>query len=207
MEKNLLFNSLLSHTQAIVFFKDLDGKYIAVNDYWVTHCKASKDFPIGKTDLDIFAPEIAMKFMENDAIVRETKQILETDEVLIVDGDALIYFARKFPLFDARGKLIGTGGIAVDVTCKRRMEEAIKEKEDQLILITKIISDHKQKLKAITGILPICSNCSKIRDSGGHWHELDQYLRNHSGAQCSHSICPNCAHTLYPELDLGAYSI
>lgn len=200
MEKNILFDSLLHNSLSLIFFKDLNGKYINVNDCWVEHCKIDRDFALGKTDLEIFEPDLANKYMENDAITRSTKQILEIEELLNIEGINRTYFSRKFPVFNEDKDLVGTGGIAIDITEKKRMEEELKVKEEQLITITKIIADHKEKLKAITGILPICSNCNKIRDSAGNWQKFDQYLQNHSKAQCSHSICIECAHKLYPDL-------
>ncbi|MEI6055217.1 MAG: PAS domain-containing protein [Lentisphaerota bacterium] len=204
MKKNILLDSLLHNSLSLIFFKDLNGRYINVNNSWVKHCKLDKDFTLGKTDLEIFAPDLANKYMDNDTMVKSTKQILEIEEPLNIEGINRIYFSRKFPVFNEDKDLVGTGGIAIDITEKKRMEEEIKDKEEQLITITKIIADHKEKLKAITGILPICSNCNKIRDSAGNWQEFDQYLQNHSKAQCSHSICIECAQKLYPDLKLNA---
>lgn len=200
MERNILFDSLLKSSQSLILFKDLKGRYIEVNDCWVKHLKISRDFTLGKTDLELFAPAIANKFMENDAIVLSTKQILEIEELFSIEGIDRVYFSRKFPVFNKSKNLVGTGVIAIEVTDKKRIEKEIKDKEEQLIKITKMIADHKEKLKAITGILPICSTCHKIRDSSGKWHELDQYLHTHSNAKCSHSICFDCAHKLYPDL-------
>lgn len=84
------------------------------------------------------------------------------------------------------------------MTDKNKIEKEIKEKEDQLIALTNAISEHKKKLKAITGMLAICSNCDSVRDSEGNWHRLEKYLESRSTAQCSHSICPDCAKLLYP---------
>ena len=55
------------------------------------------------------------------------------------------------------------------------------------------------ELHTLQGILPICSSCKKIRDERGHWHILETYISNHSGADFSHGICPDCMKTLYPE--------
>lgn len=56
------------------------------------------------------------------------------------------------------------------------------------------------KVKALSGFLPICSVCKKIRDDKGYWQQLEAYLGEHSGTEFSHSICPECAKKLYPEL-------
>lgn len=55
-------------------------------------------------------------------------------------------------------------------------------------------------IKKLKGLLPICSNCKQIRDSGGHWHQLEEYIARNSEAEFSHSLCPHCAAQLYPDL-------
>ncbi|MBI5558695.1 MAG: response regulator [Deltaproteobacteria bacterium] len=56
------------------------------------------------------------------------------------------------------------------------------------------------KVNTLSGFLPICSSCKKIRDDKGYWQQIEAYLGKHSGAEFSHSICPECAKKLYPEL-------
>lgn len=58
------------------------------------------------------------------------------------------------------------------------------------------------EVKILSGLLPICSHCKKIRDDKGYWNQLEDYIVHHSEAQFSHSICEDCADDLYPELDL-----
>jgi hypothetical protein len=51
----------------------------------------------------------------------------------------------------------------------------------------------------LSGLLPICAACKKIRDDKGYWHQVEEYVRDHSEADFSHSICPDCVRRLYPE--------
>ncbi len=53
--------------------------------------------------------------------------------------------------------------------------------------------------KVLEGLLPICANCKKIRDDRGYWNQIESYVREHSQADFSHGICPECAAKLYPE--------
>jgi hypothetical protein len=55
------------------------------------------------------------------------------------------------------------------------------------------------EVKQLSGLLPICARCKKIRDSQDYWQQLEAYFRTHSEVQFSHSICPECAHQLYPQ--------
>ena len=58
------------------------------------------------------------------------------------------------------------------------------------------------EIKTLQGILPICSNCKSIRDDKGYWQKLEKFLEERSAAEFSHSICPECAKKLYPDLDI-----
>jgi hypothetical protein len=59
-----------------------------------------------------------------------------------------------------------------------------------------------ERMKYLEGILPVCASCKKIRDKENAWHPIESYIRDRTDADFSHSICPECATRLYPELDL-----
>ncbi|GAB4330887.1 MAG: hypothetical protein Kow0037_07050 [Calditrichia bacterium] len=81
-----------------------------------------------------------------------------------------------------------------------------KINKDQAALLferEKLISELKEalgKVKTLSGLLPICSVCKKIRDDQGYWNNIERYICEHSNADFSHGICPDCAKDLYPEL-------
>jgi two-component system, response regulator PdtaR len=58
------------------------------------------------------------------------------------------------------------------------------------------------EVKTLRGLLPICASCKRIRDSNGSWHPVDVYIRDHTEAQLTHSICPDCMRKLYPDYKL-----
>jgi len=62
-----------------------------------------------------------------------------------------------------------------------------------------------EEVNTLEGIIPICSNCKKIRDDDGYWDQVDSYLSAHTHVHFSHSICPECVSKLYPELDLNEF--
>jgi len=55
------------------------------------------------------------------------------------------------------------------------------------------------KVKLLSGFLPICCSCKKIRDDKGYWQQIESYISEHSNAEFSHGLCPECAKKLYPE--------
>jgi len=71
---------------------------------------------------------------------------------------------------------------------EERRELAHREREKAL-----------EDVKTLRGLLPICASCKKIRDDGGYWTQIEAYIRDHTEAEFSHGICPDCAKKLYPE--------
>lgn len=55
------------------------------------------------------------------------------------------------------------------------------------------------KVKILSGLLPVCANCKKVRDDKGYWSQIEQYIREHSDTRITHGICPDCLRKLYPE--------
>jgi len=56
------------------------------------------------------------------------------------------------------------------------------------------------QVKQLSGLLPICAGCKKIRDDNGYWQQVEVYIRDHSEADFSHGLCPDCAKKLYPTI-------
>ncbi len=79
-----------------------------------------------------------------------------------------------------------------DVTVRKQIEAH----REQLIAD---LQGALEEVKTLSGIVPICANCKKIRDDKGFWEQVDQYVSRHTDAKFSHSICPDCTKTLYPE--------
>jgi PAS domain S-box-containing protein len=93
---------------------------------------------------------------------------------------------------DGTGNIIGASSIAYDVTERKRMEA---ERTHLIAHLNEMLS----KVKTLSGLLPICASCKKIRDDKGYWQQLETFVREHSGAEFSHSICPECMKRLYPQ--------
>ena len=62
------------------------------------------------------------------------------------------------------------------------------------------------KVKTLSGLLPICASCKKIRDDQGYWQQVEVYIRDHSEVEFSHGICPDCAQKLYPQFYGDGYT-
>jgi hypothetical protein len=68
---------------------------------------------------------------------------------------------------------------------------------------SKVIAQLQEALaevQILSGFLPICSSCKKVRDDRGYWNQIEAYISEHSEAEFSHSICPECARKMYPDI-------
>jgi PAS domain S-box-containing protein len=86
-----------------------------------------------------------------------------------------------------------TIGIDRDVTAPKRAE---RDRERLISELQAALSD----IKTLSGLVPICSHCKKIRDDTGYWTQVEAYIQAHSQARFSHGICPECAKKLYPDI-------
>lgn len=77
-----------------------------------------------------------------------------------------------------------------------RLYEEITRRKELIQELQAALGD----VKTLSGLLPICSSCKKIRDDGGYWNQIEVFIREHSDAEFSHSVCPECIEQLYPGL-------
>ncbi len=95
-------------------------------------------------------------------------------------------------VFPRRDGELRTCIIIRDIT-ERKAAESERER------LIKELQEALGRVKTLSGLLHICASCRKIRDHQGAWHNLEIYVRNHTEADFSHGICPECHHNLYPE--------
>ena len=69
-------------------------------------------------------------------------------------------------------------------------------------LITEL-EEALSKVKTLSGLLPICSGCNKIRDDQGYWSQVEGYIQEHTDAQFTHGLCPDCIRKYFPEMEAG----
>jgi hypothetical protein len=80
---------------------------------------------------------------------------------------------------------------------ERLRQESEKREEEQQERILRL-QHALAEIKTLSGMIPICANCKKIRDDAGFWHQVEAYVRERSRADFSHGLCPECAAKLYP---------
>lgn len=80
----------------------------------------------------------------------------------------------------------------------KRLKRSNEALHAQKMKLEKALSE----IKIMSGMLPICASCKKIRDDQGYWNQIEAYIEDHSDAELSHSICPDCARKWYPDFKL-----
>ncbi|MFP4459118.1 MAG: PAS domain S-box protein [Candidatus Zixiibacteriota bacterium] len=135
-----------------------------------------------------------------DEIARTFKNILRTEsnvknmEVQIINKSQ----QKKFlsisirPFKQADDVKSGLIILFRDITEERQIK---KEKEKLIHKLQMALQD----VEKLTGLLPICSSCKKIRNDDGYWDEVDRYISQHSNLNFTHGLCPECMKKLYPE--------
>jgi phosphoserine phosphatase RsbU/P len=102
-----------------------------------------------------------------------------------LEAGANDYLAKPFDAGELRAR--------VEVGCRMiTMQDALACKIEEL-------RQALDQIKTLRGILPICASCKKIRDDQGYWNQVEVYVREHTEAEFSHGICPECVRKLYPE--------
>ena len=83
---------------------------------------------------------------------------------------------------------------------KNHLELLVEERTRELKQSNSQLTTALSEVSSLKGILPVCSSCNNIRDEKGNWIQMETYIRKHSQADFTHSICPNCIRKLYPEI-------
>lgn len=172
-----------------------DGTYRYVNKAFARGAGKPLGEIIGNTIWDVFEKDEADKRF---AIVKKVFAEERAEEIEVrvplPSGDTY-YLTTVKPIFNDLGTVETVICTSKNITKRKLAEIALKEKHEKLI-------NAMEEIKVLSGLLPICSSCKKIRDDKGYWNQIEDFIQEHSEAKFSHGICKECVKELYPDLDI-----
>jgi len=129
-----LMQDLTDNTPAVIYIKDIDGKFTFVNQEFLKLFHLQRKDIIDKTLHDVFPNEIAEEMRSNDLEVQKEKRPLKYEETAPQDDGLHHYISVKFPLFDETGKLYAVAGVSTDTTERFRVKESLDISQQRLLL-------------------------------------------------------------------------
>jgi PAS domain S-box-containing protein len=143
--------SILENASALIFIKDLQGRYQMVSKRFKELMGLSDEQVIGKTDADFNSPEEAAHYRQTDQKILETLLPLETEETIDTPDGQRSLLLVKFPLLDDQGRAFGISGIATDITeraqSRRQLEKALREAEEATELQDQFLSNMSHEIR------------------------------------------------------------
>ena len=194
-------NMLRDEKERLKNILDLVGDPIFVkdNDHRITHANRAfydifcmdENSVIGYTLVEAVPENERHHFLKIDRMVLDTGISDLREEPLTVEGLTRIIATSKRRFIDESGNKFIVGSIH-DIT-------ELKQAEKTLLLEKNKLQKALSEVKTLSGLLPICMHCKKIRDDKGYWNQIEHYIHQHSDANFSHGICQECLEKYHPK--------
>jgi PAS domain S-box-containing protein len=127
----LRLRQVLDHTPTPIFIRDLEGRFLFVNQRFCAVHGKSADQLIGTLDAQLLPPDVLLQVRANTQQVLERRTSAEFEETIVLDGEPTTFLSSKFPLLDPLGQPYAVCGVATDITARKRAEEALRASELQ----------------------------------------------------------------------------
>jgi|GEM_PF-820024 len=125
-------HALMENSPSAIFIKDVEGRYLTVNRRFAEMHGRTRDHFVGRSDLDLFSPEVASRLRLSDARVLSSGKAIELEDSLMLPNGNHTSIVHKFPLMDEEGNVHGLCGIATDISERKRAEAEVRESRRQL---------------------------------------------------------------------------
>ena len=176
------FHVALKNAPVVVFSHDLQLRYTWINSPLLT--MAPENY-LGRTDAEVFGGEQGARLTAIKEEALRTGMDSRTEVTVTLKGERHCFDLVVEPLRNGGGKILGLLCSAIDITSFKETIDRLQEALNQVQLLS--------------GLLPICASCKKIKDECERWQPLEGYIQSHSEAKFTHGICPDCMRKLYPE--------
>ncbi|HEX7953922.1 MAG TPA: PAS domain S-box protein, partial [Burkholderiales bacterium] len=128
-ESEARLQAFMSNSSSMMFIKDLQGRYLHANEAFARGLGTNVEAILHRIDEDLFPAEVAARLRANDALAASRKAAIQTEEMVPFVSGVRTSIVSKFPLFDADGSVVATGGIATDITERKQAQQALEDRE------------------------------------------------------------------------------
>jgi PAS domain S-box-containing protein len=180
-----------SAAYAIMLTRLSDGKVFEVNDGFEKITGYPQKEVLGRATLDFHF------WSHTEERQRVVRALMQGESVRGME----LQFIHKSGAFITgllSAEILTIGGEQCILSSINEITDRKREEDER----ERLISEREKALleaRTLSGMLPICASCKKIRDDKGYWNQIESYVQSHSEAEFSHGICPDCMQQLYPE--------
>jgi len=190
------FRQLIEYSPVAMALNDKNGRIVYLNNKFVkTFGYTLEDIP----DLDSWWPlaypdetyrrEVMVAWSRAVERAIKKREEIEPSPYNVTCKDGTVRVVEIFGANMGEKNLVIFDDITEQKKAEGEKEKLIAERRDAFA-----------KVRLLGGLLPICASCKKIRDDKGYWQQIEEYIRDHSEADFTHGICPDCMQKLYPHL-------
>jgi len=192
---------LLNNAISVIYMKDLDGRYMAVNQLYEKAFDTKESKVKHKTDYDLFPKEVADKLWKVDSKVIEQGVTLELEEIIPHADGNHVYLSVKYPVRNSLGEIYAICGISTDITERKEVEKqmlyqshfdlltALPNRQLALDRLTQMLNEAKRIHEKVAVLILDIDDFKKINDSLGH--EVGDRLLIEAGARLNQVVSSN----------------
>lgn len=156
--------------------------------------------------IDLILMDLLMPDLDGVSACRQVKQADHLRDIPIImvtanndlgnlkeafAAGAMDYINKPVKSVELLARVSSALALKQEMDCRKEREQELRRSNDELQRALK-------EVKVLRGLIPICASCKKIRNDGGFWQQLEEYLSDHSEAEFSHGLCQPCIKKLYP---------
>lgn len=183
------YQTLLDQAPILIWRADLSAGCDYFNERWLAFTGRTLRQELGNGWTEGVHPDDFDRCVQTYETAFAKREVFEMEYRLRrFDGAFRWLFDRGVPFFDESGVFCGFIGSCIDVQDRREAREALRAAQ-------------QRETDRLRQLLPICSNCRKVRDDHGYWSAIEQYMRETQDVKFTHGLCPQCIEKLYPELN------
>ena len=181
---------------ALALSRRSDGTFLRVNTRYHKMLGYSVAEMLGRTSFELQLMgddqrERLLEIIERESAVRDVEVTLHGK-----DRREVVVLTNIVPITVEDEKCLLSSN--VDITDRKRLEREVKERTVELEEAVRNLQTALDQVRTLSGLLPVCAWCHKLRSDLGYWQHVDEYLQDHTDLELTHGICPDCMRSHFP---------